>query len=69
MASYGRRDDYLDREPVFTDTGADLPHETTLVCDECGLTFVSPPYHVADKCPSGEVDYPCRGRLRRRSED
>jgi hypothetical protein len=63
MAGQGRRDDRPEREPVFTDFDASAPHETSLVCDECGLTFLAPPYRGGDKCPSGDADYPCRGRL------
>lgn len=63
MASHGRRNDELELEPVFTDVDASAPHEAILVCDTCGLTFLSPPYRGGDQCPSGDSDYPCRGRL------
>ena len=63
MASHGRHIDEPEREPTFTDTDAAAPHDTIVVCDTCGLTFVSPPYRAGDACPSRDADCPCRGRL------
>jgi|GEM_PF-4950615 len=45
-------------------SGTDEPHEHLLVCDECGLSFLSPPYRPDDKCPTAGGEFACRGRLR-----